>query len=112
MAGGGSAVGITQALTSAPDGYTIAFGSTSYLGLIAQGRMEAKVEDADFLCEISADPMVLVAKAGGPYATLDKYLDAAKANPGPIPLGTPAPTTPTRPPRSSSTSPLAREPSS
>lgn len=89
VAGGGSAVGITQALTSAPDGYTIAFGSTSYLGLIAQGRMEAKVEDADFLCEISADPMVLVAKAGGPYDTLDKYLDAAKANPGTITLGNP-----------------------
>ncbi|MGI6028676.1 MAG: tripartite tricarboxylate transporter substrate binding protein [Candidatus Heteroscillospira sp.] len=89
VSGGGSAVGITQALTSKADGYTIAFGSTSYLGLIAQGRMEAKVEDADFLCQISSDPMVLVAKAGGEYDTLEKYLDAAKANPGTITLGNP-----------------------
>ena len=89
VSGGGSAVGITQALTSKPDGYTIAFGSTSYLGLIAQGRMEAKVEDADFLCQISKDPMVLVAKAGGDYDTLEKYLDAAKANPGTVTLGNP-----------------------
>lgn len=87
--GGGSAVGITQALTSKNDGYTIAFGSTSYLGLIAQGRMEAQVSDADFLCSISADPMVLVAKAGGDYDTLEKYIDAAKANPGVITLGNP-----------------------
>lgn len=89
VAGGGSAVGITQALTSKSDGYTIAFGSTSYLGLIAQGRMEAELDDADFLCSISADPMVLVAKAGGEYDTLQKYIDAAKANPGVITLGNP-----------------------
>ena len=89
VAGGGSAVGVTQCLTSAPDGYTIGFGSTSYLGLIAQGMMDMNPEDAEFLCQISADPMVLVAKAGGPYDTLDKYLEAAKANPGQITLGNP-----------------------
>ena len=89
VSGGGSAVGVTQVLTSTPDGYTIGFGSTSYLGLIAQGQMDAEVDDADFLCEISADPMVLVAKAGGEYDTLDKYLEAAKANPGTVTLGNP-----------------------
>ena len=87
--GGGSAVGVTQTLTSKPDGYTIGFGSTSYLGLIAQGMMDMNAEDADFLCQISADPMVLVAKAGGPYDTLEKYLEAAKANPGTVTLGNP-----------------------
>ena len=50
VSGGGSAVGVTQVLTSNPDGYTIGFGSTSYLGLIAQGQMDAEVDDADFLC--------------------------------------------------------------
>ena len=89
VSGGGSAVGVTQVLTSNPDGYTIGFGSTSYLGLIAQGQMDASVDDADFLCQISADPMVLIAKAGGEYDTLDKYLDAAKANPGTVTLGNP-----------------------
>lgn len=89
VAGGGSAVGVTQCLTSKADGYTIGFGSTSYLGLIAQGMMDMKPEDAEFLCQISADPMVLVAKAGGPYDTLDKYLEAAKANPGQVTLGNP-----------------------
>ncbi len=89
VAGGGSAVGVTQCLTSKPDGYTIGFGSTSYLGLIAQGQMDMNVEDAEFLCQISADPMVLVAKAGGPYDTLEKYLEAAKANPGTVSLGNP-----------------------
>lgn len=89
VAGGGSAVGVTETLTSKPDGYTIGFGSTSYLGLIAQGRMEAKVEDADFLCSISADPMVLVAKVGGPYETAEAYIEAAKAAPGTVTLGNP-----------------------
>lgn len=89
VSGAGSAVGVTQTLTSAPDGYTIGFGSTSYLGLIAQGKMEMDPEAAEFLCTISSDPMVLVAKAGGDYDTLDKYLDAAKANPGTVTLGNP-----------------------
>lgn len=89
VSGGGSAVGVTQTLTSSPDGYTIGFGSTSYLGLIAQGTMDMDPANADFLCVISQDPMVLVAKAGGPYDTLEKYLDAAKANPGTVTLGNP-----------------------
>ena len=89
VAGGGSAVGVTQNLTSAPDGYTFGFGSTSYLGLIAQGRMEMDPAEATFLCVISKDPMVLVAKAGGEYDTLEKYLEAAKANPGTVTLGNP-----------------------
>lgn len=89
VSGGGSAVGVTQTLTSNPDGYTIGFGSTSYLGLIAQGTMDMDPENADFLCVISKDPMVLVAKAGGEYDTLEKYLEAAKANPGTVSLGNP-----------------------
>lgn len=87
--GGGSAVGVTQTLTSKPDGYTIGFGSTSYLGLIAQGRMQMNPTNADFLCSISSDPMVLVAKADGPYQTAEDYINAAKENPGTITLGNP-----------------------
>jgi len=89
VSGGGSAVGITECLTSKPDGYTIAFGSTSFLGLIAQGRMEANVEDGEYLCSISSDPMVLVGKIGGKYETAQDYIDAALAAPGTVTLANP-----------------------
>lgn len=87
--GGGSAVGVTQTLTSDPDGYTIGFGSTSFLGLIAQGSMDWDPTAADYLCTISSDPMVLVGKVGGTYETAEDYINAAIANPGTITLANP-----------------------
>ncbi len=87
--GGGSAVGVTECMVAKPNGYTVAMGSTSYLGLIAQGLMDAEVGDATYLCQLSEDPMVLITKVGGKYDTAQAFIDAAKANPGTVTLGNP-----------------------
>lgn len=87
--GGASAVGISQVLGSKNDGYTLGLGSSSYLILVAEGRMKADVSAVSNICLVAAEPIVIATKAGGPYATAQDLIDAAKANPGKISIGIP-----------------------
>lgn len=64
-AGGGSAVGITEVLTSKPDGYTVGLASSSFLALVAQGKAEADISNMENICLVAEEPVVLVAKVMG-----------------------------------------------
>ncbi|WP_180951114.1 tripartite tricarboxylate transporter substrate binding protein [Marasmitruncus massiliensis] len=87
--GGGSAVGLTEVIASKPDGYTLGLASSSYLALVAQGRMDAGIDKTTNIVTVSEDPIILVAKANGKYADAKAFVDAAKANPGKVSIGVP-----------------------
>lgn len=87
--GGSSAVGITEVLTSKNDGYTVGLASSSFLILVAQGRMEADLASVENLSLVAAEPVVIVAKAGGKYENAQQFLEAAKASSGQVSIGIP-----------------------
>ncbi|MGN0305873.1 MAG: tripartite tricarboxylate transporter substrate binding protein [Lachnospiraceae bacterium] len=88
-AGGGSAVGITEVLTSKADGYTVGLASSSFLALVAQGKAEADLDKVENICLVAEEPIVLVAKNGGRFEDAQSFIDEAKAAPGMISVGVP-----------------------
>ncbi len=80
--GGSSAVGLTQAIQSKADGYTVGFMTSTYLGLAAQGTVSDNLED-DFesLCLVMEDPIAIVCKTGK-YEKLEDFIEDAKKRPG------------------------------
>ena len=82
--GGGSLIGITEALTSKPDGYTLGLATSSFISMAAQGMSELGIDDGTNITSLSEDPLVLVVKEGGTYASAEDFIAAAKAEPGTI----------------------------
>ena len=73
--GGSSAVGLTQAIQSKADGYTVGFMTSTYLGLAAQGTVSSDFEsDFESLCLVMEDPIAIVCKTGR-YETLDDFIE-------------------------------------
>jgi tripartite-type tricarboxylate transporter receptor subunit TctC len=87
--GGGSAVGIMEAQTAKPDGYTLGLSTSSFVALITQGRLQTKIEDATNIMLFAEEPVCMVVKNNGKYADANALLNAAKANPGKISVGIP-----------------------
>lgn len=80
--GGSSAVGLTQAIQSKADGYTVGFMTSTYLGLAAQGTVSDNLEgDFDPLCLVMEDPIAIVCKTGT-YEKLEDFVEDAKSRPG------------------------------
>lgn len=80
--GGSSAVGLTQAIQSKADGYTVGFMTSTYLGLAAQGTVSSDFEsDFESLCLVMEDPIAIVCKTGR-YETLDDFIEDAKSRKG------------------------------
>ena len=85
--GGGSVTGITQAMTSKPDGYTIGLVTSSYIALAAQNQVPIALDTFTNVTSLSEDPLCIVVKAasaGGKYATIQDLLDDMKARPGEV----------------------------
>ncbi|MCI6673010.1 MAG: tripartite tricarboxylate transporter substrate binding protein [Spirochaetaceae bacterium] len=87
--GGGSAVGIGEVLTAKNDGYTVGLASSSYLALMAQGRVPTKMEDMTIVNNVASEPVVLTVKKGGKFATAQELLAAAKSAPKAVSCGIP-----------------------
>lgn len=82
VAGGSSAVGLTQAIQSKADGYTVGFMTSTYLGLAAQGTVSNDLEnDFDSICMVMEDPIAIVCKTGT-YETLEDFVNDAASRPG------------------------------
>lgn len=67
VTGGGSAIGMTQVLTSAPDGYTIALYSCGFYGNVAMGRYDGLTTDmVDYLttCQTETTHLCVSADSG------------------------------------------------
>ncbi len=86
--GGGSAVGITEAMTAKNDGYTLGLATSSFLALMAQDMVDAELDSATNIMSVAEEPIVLVVKKGK-YADANALIAAVKANPGAISCGIP-----------------------
>lgn len=86
--GGNSAVGLTELITSRPDGYTVGLASSTILSLIAQDQISWKSDRFTNICLISEDPMLLAVNKDAKWQDLHEFLADVKANPETITVGT------------------------
>lgn len=87
--GGGSAVGILEAISSKPDGYTLGLATSSFLALIAQDMVDTTLDASTNIMSIAEEPIVLVVKNGGKYNDAKQLIEAIASNPGKISCGIP-----------------------
>lgn len=87
VAGGSSAVGVTQAISARPDGYTLGYASSSYIALIAQNMVELTVDNMDLIAVAVEEPITMYTKAKSKYSSLKQVLEANKAKPGSVKFG-------------------------
>lgn len=87
--GGGSAVGILEAMNSKPDGYTLGLATSSFLALMAQDMVDVTLDSSLNMMSVAEEPIIIVVKNGGKYNDAEKLIAAMKANPGKISCGIP-----------------------
>ena len=86
-AGGGGAVGFTEAAQSRPDGYTLVTAITPLTILPHQVKTAFTYKDFEPIINIVDDPAMFQVRADSPWKTLREFLDYAKKNPGMITVG-------------------------
>lgn len=88
--GGGSAVGITEAMTARPDGYTLGLASSSFLALVAQGNVPADLKAVTNIALVAEEPIIMVAKAdNGKFTNGAEMIELAKKAPESVSVGIP-----------------------
>jgi tripartite-type tricarboxylate transporter receptor subunit TctC len=86
-AGGGGAVGFTEAAQSRPDGYTLVTAITPLTILPHQVKTAFTYKDFEPIINVVEDPAMFQVQADSPWKTLQEFLDYAKKNPGMITVG-------------------------
>lgn len=86
--GGNSAVGLTELITSRPDGYTLGLASSTILSLIAQNQISWGTDRFTNICLVSEDPMLLAVNKSAKWNDLHAFLADVKAKPETITIGT------------------------
>ena len=82
--GGGGAVTYTYVKNAKPDGYTIAWNSTSILTTTNLGNVPFKHDAFDHLGQVEFQPMPFSVKGDAPWKNLQEFADYCRANPGKI----------------------------
>jgi tripartite-type tricarboxylate transporter receptor subunit TctC len=85
--GAGGALAYTHVKNAAPDGYTVAWNSTSLLTLANLGSIEFPWDGLDHVIRVSIQAMPLAVRADAPWKTFAEFLAHAKANPGKVRIG-------------------------
>src|SRR5258708_7080746 len=90
--GAGGNIGLDAAAKSPPDGYTVAMGQTANLAgnpaLYATMPFDP-LKDFAPIALVSSQPLTLVVSANSPYKNLKELVDAGKARPGQLNMGSP-----------------------
>ncbi|MGZ5063726.1 MAG: Bug family tripartite tricarboxylate transporter substrate binding protein [Usitatibacter sp.] len=90
--GAGGNIGLDAAAKSPPDGYTIAMGQTANLAVnpaLYPSLPFDPLKDFEPIVAVSSQPLILVVGKDSPYKTLKDLVDAAKAKPGQLNMGSP-----------------------
>jgi tripartite-type tricarboxylate transporter receptor subunit TctC len=90
--GAGGNIGLDAAAKSPPDGYTIAMGQTANLAVnpaLYPSLAFDPLKDFEPIMMVSTQPLILVVANSSPYKTLKDLVDAAKAKPGQLNMGSP-----------------------
>lgn len=85
--GGAGAVGYTEGMKAAPDGYTLTSAVTPLTILPHQIQTAFTYKDFDPIINVVKDPSMFLVKSDAPWKSLKEFLDYAKANPGMITVG-------------------------
>ncbi|XUY29612.1 tripartite tricarboxylate transporter substrate binding protein [Agrobacterium sp. rho-8.1] len=87
--GAGGEIGWTTLARSKPDGYTIGMiNPPAFNALIVEGKAKYTIQDFQPIGNLVYDPGILVVGKDSPYKTLKDLVDASKAAPGAIVVGT------------------------
>jgi tripartite-type tricarboxylate transporter receptor subunit TctC len=90
--GAGGNIGLDAAAKSPPDGYTIAMGQTANLAVnpaLYSSMPFDPLKDFEPIALVSSQPLILVVNVNSPYKSLKDVVDAAKARPGQLNMGSP-----------------------
>ncbi|MGZ5038564.1 MAG: Bug family tripartite tricarboxylate transporter substrate binding protein [Usitatibacter sp.] len=90
--GAGGNIGLDAAAKSPPDGHTIAMGQTANLAVnpaLYPSLPFDPLKDFEPIVAVSSQPLILVVGKDSPYKTLKDLVDAAKAKPGQLNMGSP-----------------------
>lgn len=88
LPGAGSAVGTTKLHGSRPDGYTLGMVGGFLVTTSLRGAAKFPATDLTHLARLSAETFVLAVPAASPHRALREYLDASRAAPGAVSIGT------------------------
>lgn len=90
ITGGGGMTGSYEAMSSAPDGYTILCQDASLTAsLVTQaGQIPLTLDDMVPVASVYSCPTWALSNAENGYDTLQDFVDDAKANPGKLTIGT------------------------
>jgi tripartite-type tricarboxylate transporter receptor subunit TctC len=86
-AGGGGAVGVTEAMQARPDGYTLVTAITPLTILPHQVKTAFTYQNFEPIINVVLDPVMFQVQADSPWKTQREFLDYAKKNPGMITVG-------------------------
>jgi tripartite-type tricarboxylate transporter receptor subunit TctC len=86
-AGGGGAVGFTEAAQAKPDGYTLVTAITPITILPHQVKTAFSYQSFEPIINVVQDPAMLQVRADAPWKTLDEFLAYARKNPAMITVG-------------------------
>jgi tripartite-type tricarboxylate transporter receptor subunit TctC len=89
--GAGTVIGTETVARAAPDGNTVLLVAPSFV--INPGLRKVNYDLSNFepVCHLAATPMVIVVNGTSPYRTLADLIDAARAKPGELTLGSGGP---------------------
>ncbi|MBZ5487331.1 tripartite tricarboxylate transporter substrate binding protein [Halomonas aquamarina] len=80
IAGGGGAVGMSRAVASPADGYTLLAASNAMLTLEAMGNVAFTHDDFDFIAKIVEEPYLVAVSSDSPYQDIESLIEAASSN--------------------------------
>jgi tripartite-type tricarboxylate transporter receptor subunit TctC len=85
--GAGGALAYTHVKNAAPDGYTVAWNSTSLLTAANLGTLEFPWNALDHVARVSIQAMPLAVRADAPWKTVQDFVTHARTHPGKVRIG-------------------------
>jgi tripartite-type tricarboxylate transporter receptor subunit TctC len=89
--GAGTVIGTEAVARAAPDGSTVLLVAPSFVINPALRKVNYDLSNFEPICHLAATPMVVVVNANSPYHSLADLIDAARARPGELTLGSGGP---------------------
>ena len=89
LPGATGSIGMTKVARAAPDGYTVAMGTSSTLAQIAQNMTPLRNDQFTPIARVSVDPLMLLVPSDASATDLKSFLKYMSDNPGKVSIGTP-----------------------
>ncbi len=85
--GGAGAVGLSEIVSSRPNGYKIGLGTAELAMLPHMGLVQFSATDFVPVARLNADPAAITVQIDSPWKTYEDFIAYAKANPGKVRIG-------------------------